>query len=84
MIPVRNPIYRYAIAPHRKGLIYGLDGSLDVYWQTQEPTTGPSNWLPSGLVDFFITLRLYVPTAAAINGSYKPPQLQILSSVDPS
>ena len=76
MIPIRNPINRFAIAPHTKGLRYASDGSLRIYIQASQPAEGPNNWLPSGDGDFFITLRLYMPGQKALDGKWRPPQLQ--------
>jgi len=77
MIPVRNPINRYALAGHTQGMRYGADGSLEIPIQHDAPDD-PSNWLPSGGGDFFMTLRLYLPKQDAIDGTYKPPQLRII------
>jgi hypothetical protein len=77
LIPVRNPINRFSIAGHTKGLVYGTDGSLEILIQPERPSSGTSNWLPSAQGDFFVTLRLYEPKKSAIDRTYNPPQLRI-------
>jgi hypothetical protein len=72
-----NPIDRYAIGDRDK-LAYNPDGSLDLYVQRQSP--GPdkeANWLPAPAQGpFSLTMRLYWPKEAALDGRWSPPQLQ--------
>lgn len=73
---IANPVNRYAIGD-RDPLKFNPDGSLDIYFQSQNP--GPekeSNWLPSGDGSFNLTIRLYWPEEAILNGSWRPPALQ--------
>jgi hypothetical protein len=75
---IANSINRYAIGD-RDRLKFNSDGSLDLYIQSQNP--GPdreSNWLPSGDGPFNLTIRLYWPEEAILNGSWRPPALQLL------
>jgi hypothetical protein len=77
---IANPIDRYAIGD-RNQLKFNPDGSLDLYIQDQNP--GPdheSNWLPSGDGPFNLTIRLYWPSEAILNGSWRPPALERLHS----
>lgn len=74
---VANPINRFAISswmPLKKN----PDGSLDVYIQHADPGADrQSNWLPSppsGTLG--ITMRLYAPQAAALNGDWAPPMVR--------
>ena len=73
---IANPIHRYAIGD-RDPLKFNPDGSLDIYFQGQNP--GPekeSNWLPSGDGTFNLTIRLYWPEEAILNGTWHPPTLE--------
>jgi len=73
---IANPINRYAIGD-RDPLKFNPDGSLDIYFQSQNP--GPekeSNWLPSGDGAFNLTIRLYWPEEAILNGTWHPPALE--------
>jgi hypothetical protein len=72
---IANPQDRYAIGD-RDPLKFNPDGSLDLYVQDQDP--GPdreSNWLPSGNGLFNLTIRLYSPKEAVLNGTWQPPSL---------
>jgi hypothetical protein len=73
---VANPINRYAIGD-RDQLKFNPDGSLDLDIQSRNP--GPdreSNWLPSGDGPFNLTIRLYWPKQAILDGSWHPPILE--------
>ncbi|MGA7521217.1 MAG: DUF1254 domain-containing protein [Acidobacteriaceae bacterium] len=75
---IANPINRYAIGD-RDRLKFNPDGSLDVYIQSRNP--GPdhdSNWLPCGDGPFNLTIRLYWPKPAILDGGWHPPALERL------
>lgn len=75
---VANPMNRYAIGD-RDRLRFNSDGSLDLFIQSQNP--GPdheSNWLPSGDGPFNLTIRLYWPKQAILDGRWHPPALERL------
>ena len=57
---VANPLERYTLGD-RSNLHYNEDGSLDIYLQTAEPTTGAQrdNWLPAPAGGFRLIMRLY-------------------------
>jgi hypothetical protein len=70
---IANPLNRYAIG-NRDALKFNADGSLDIYIQAQTPGPGlESNWLPSGDGPFNLTIRLYWPEDAILNGVWHPP-----------
>ena len=71
---VANSLNRFAISswmPLKKN----ADGSLDLYVQHENPGKDKeSNWLPGPATgNLGITMRLYAPAAAALNGDWVPP-----------
>jgi hypothetical protein len=70
---VENPIHRYAIGSRTEGLKYNSDGSLDLYIQAEAPRSHGSNWLPAPAGPFVLTMRLYLPKPAILNGTYRIP-----------
>ncbi len=75
---IANPLNRYAIGD-RDPLKFNPDGSLDLTIQSQEPGRDhQSNRLPSGDGPFNLTIRLYWPNEAILNGSWQPPALERL------
>ena len=72
-----NAIDRYAIAPWVP-LKYNADGSLDIYLQSESPGADKkSNWLPTPPVGSInVTIRVYWPEKASLDGSFKIPPLQ--------
>jgi hypothetical protein len=72
---IPNPINRYAIGDRDK-LRFNPDGSLDLFIESEDPGADrESNWLPSGAGPFNLTLRLYWPKDAILNGTWHPPAL---------
>ncbi len=73
---VRNEINRFAIGD-RDPLRYNADGSLDIYVQHQDPGQDRyANWLPAPRGPFGICVRLYLPTARILRGTWAPPPLR--------
>jgi hypothetical protein len=73
---VPNEIDRYAIGD-RDHLVFNDDGSLDLYLQPDNP--GPdrvANWLPSVPGQVGVTMRLYAPQPAALDGTWTPPPVR--------
>jgi hypothetical protein len=73
-----NPLERYAIGDRTAGLRAGAHGRLTLYLQPAAPTGHEGNWLPSPVARFVVTLRLYVPSAAAAAGRWTPPGITCL------
>ncbi|HET9016933.1 MAG TPA: DUF1254 domain-containing protein [Thermomicrobiaceae bacterium] len=73
---VANPLDRFAIGA-RDALSYGEDGSLDLYLQRDSPGARlESNWLPAPQGPLGVTMRLYAPKAAALDGTWRPPAIR--------
>jgi hypothetical protein len=51
------------------------DGSLQIVMSATKPQ-GRVNWLPSPTGRFVVTLRVYAPSAAVADGSWKPPGIE--------
>jgi hypothetical protein len=74
---VANPINRYSIGDGTKGLVYGPDGSLEIYLQHDRPDKEREpNWLPAPNGPFAVTMRMYLPKASALAPLYAPPGIQ--------
>ena len=74
---VENPINRYSIGDRTPGLKYNDDGSLDIYFQHESPgLEKESNWLPAPAGPFRVTMRIYQPHEAVLDGSYVVPPIR--------
>jgi len=70
-----NSINRFAIGD-RDSLKYNSDGSLDLYLQNESPGKDKeSNWLPAPKGPLGVTMRLYGPKLAVLDGKWNPPAL---------
>jgi hypothetical protein len=76
---VDNPIDRYSIGPSHPPLVKKPDGSIVIAIQQTEPTEADVNWLPSPPGGFRLALRLYGPSKAARNGTWRAPGVVKLS-----
>jgi hypothetical protein len=76
---VPNAIGRYALRD-RDALCTNDDGSLDLYIQPSSPGSArEGNWLPSPAgAPFSLTLRLYWPKPAVLDGTWSPPPVEAL------
>jgi len=74
---VPNAIDRYNLAMWMP-LRYNADGSLDLFLQPVSPGADKeANWLPSPASGpFNVTVRIYWPTQAVLDGSYKLPPVK--------
>ena len=74
---VPNAINRYNLAMWMP-LKYNADGSLDLYIQAASPGADKeANWLPAPASGpFNLTVRIYWPTEAVLDGTYKLPPVR--------
>jgi hypothetical protein len=70
-----NPIQRYALGDRSPDLHYDADGGLTLTLQSTAPTQQQGNWLPTPQGPFNLLLRLYLPKAGALDGSYQFPTI---------
>jgi hypothetical protein len=72
---VPNPINRYSVGDRTQGTVYGKDGSLEIFLQSEEPTdpVERANWLPAPKGRFYLVSRHYSPKAAILTGDWAPP-----------
>lgn len=71
---VPNAIGRYTLRD--TNLKRNADGSIDVTIQRDAPAGDQTNWLPAPAGPFLVTLRMYWPLAAGIDGTYRVPAIQ--------
>ena len=77
---VANPLNRFALSSWMP-LKYNGDGSLDLYFQTQNPGADKeANWLPAPSGEFNLLMRLYAPRSEALTGKWNPPPVTRASS----
>ena len=71
--PVANPLNRFAVSSWMP-FKYNPDGSLDLYFQNENPgTEKQANWLPAPSAPFNLTMRLCAPKSDALIGKWNPP-----------
>ena len=71
---IDNPLDRYAICD-RSAYTLNPDGSLDILVQAEAPAEGTDNWLPVGNEEFHLFLRIYLPQAQVLDGTWRAPEI---------
>lgn len=72
---VPNDLKRYSLNS-RSNLVYNPDGSLDVHIKYDSPQDDfEKNWLPTPDGDFKLTMRIYWPKEALLDGKWTPPDV---------
>jgi hypothetical protein len=72
---VPNAINRYSLGDRTKDIMYGKDGSLEIFLQHEEPTDPKerANWLPAPKGRFYLVTRHYSPRGPILAGDWTPP-----------
>src|SRR5690606_11843691 len=71
-----NPIGRHSIGDRTPGLLRDADGGLSIAIQADDPGAG-QNWLPAPPGEgFYLTLRLYQPQRAHLDGTFAYPPVR--------
>lgn len=69
---VANPLNRFALSSWMP-FKYNSDGSLDLYFQNENPGAGKeANWLPAPKGPFTLTMRIYAPKSDVLTGKWNP------------
>ena len=71
---VPNAAARYTLRD--ANLKHNADGSIDVAIQRDAPAGDQTNWLPAPDGPFVVTLRMYWPLPAGLDGTYRVPAIQ--------
>jgi hypothetical protein len=72
---VANPLNRFNLSSWMP-LKYNADGSLDLYFQNENPGEDKqANWLPAPKGAFNLLMRLYAPKSEALTGKWNPPPI---------
>jgi hypothetical protein len=66
-----------SINGNRPDLVRNPDGSIDVAISTTPPPGAAANWLAAPAGPFNLVMRLYLPRAAVLDGSYAPPPITV-------
>jgi len=72
-----NEFNKYLVSSTSKDLVYGKDGSLEIYLQQDQPDQAlRANWIPLPKGDFNLFFRFYLPNQSMIDQSYVPPAVR--------
>jgi len=72
---VPNAARRYAVGDTHPPLVRRADGSVVIAIQRDRPAARDVNWLPAPDGPFRLSLRIYRPTAAVLDGTWTPPPI---------
>jgi hypothetical protein len=77
---VENKLNRYLLnSPMLPQFNRDADGGLTLFFQNESPGKDKeANWLPASKGPFSVIMRLYWPKPAAVDGSWKKPQMKII------
>lgn len=72
-----NDFNKYLVSSTSKDLVYGKDGSFEIYLQQDQPAQAKrANWIPLPRGDFNLFFRFYLPNQSMIDQTYVPPPVR--------
>ena len=75
-----NPLNRFGIRS-RDSVEYNDDGSLDIYTGPECPPMAPeNNWIPTIPGPIALQIRLYSPSEAYLDASWKPAPIRRITN----
>lgn len=75
-IMVPNPIDRYSIGDRTGDLKTDEDGNTVIVLSNTRPEADYANWLPAPEGPFYLMMRLYIPSAQILDGTWQPPAVE--------
>jgi len=74
---VQTDSQKFAVRDIDSDIVYGDDGSLTIYLQSEKPDEANVNWLPTPKdMDFNLFFRAYLPDQSLIDQTYIPPTIR--------
>jgi hypothetical protein len=74
-----NKLNRYSLGTKSKSVKYNGDGSLTLYFGAKSPGKDKeSNWLPAPMGTFSLYIRAYWSEKAILDGTWQPPQVEMV------
>lgn len=72
-----NEFGKYLVSSTSDDLVYGEDGSLEIYFQQARPDEAQvANWIPLPKGPFNLFFRFYLPNKDMIEQTYVPPKMR--------
>jgi hypothetical protein len=72
-----NPANVYSVSGDTPGLQANADGSLDLLVRGTQPASMQANWLPCPAGKFYLMLRMYLPGASVLGGTWPYPEVSV-------
>jgi hypothetical protein len=69
---------RWSFSGDTPDLVRASDGTITIAVQHDDPRDATVNWLPVPDTPFHLIMRLYLPGAGIVDGSYQYPEIQVI------
>lgn len=77
--PIANPQERYSVQSTDPSLRFGPKGGVEIRFAPTYPGGPPDNWLPvDASRPYNVFIRAYVPGDAILDGTWRPPPLELV------